>query len=146
MIKEGTMKVYHGIDAMTSVLGKEKGGYAREVGSRQASDERILLLQSQLDNERRGRQEKELLIQNLSNKMSQTEGMVTKLKNQLAAQGGSCSQCQLLASPFSEAGVLHVNRTSLGHCVSRRDSSCISEWVNLYGARATGAAPGTKSI
>ncbi|GKE48152.1 hypothetical protein Tco_1479410, partial [Tanacetum coccineum] len=80
---------------------KEKGGYARGVGSevtykryfdlprsRQASDERILLLQSQLDNERRERQGKELLIQNLSNKMSQTEGMVTKLKNQLAAQGG----------------------------------------------------------
>ncbi|GJR26010.1 hypothetical protein Tco_1102242 [Tanacetum coccineum] len=100
-IKEGTLKVDHGTDAMTIVLGKEKGGYARGVGSgvtykryfdlprsRQASDERILLLQSQLDNERRERQEKELLIQNLSNKMSQTEGMVTKLKNQLAAQGG----------------------------------------------------------
>nr|GEV61807.1 hypothetical protein [Tanacetum cinerariifolium] len=105
-IKEGTLKVDHGTDAMTVVLGKEKGGYAREVRSRvtykryfdlprsrQASDERILLLQSQLDNERRERQEKELLIQNLSDKMSQTEGMVTKLKNQLAAQGGSCSQC-----------------------------------------------------
>ncbi|GKD90308.1 alpha/beta hydrolases superfamily protein, partial [Tanacetum coccineum] len=83
------------------LVSKEKGGYARGVGSgvtykryfdlprsRQASDERILLLQSQLDNERRERQEKELLIQNLSNKMSQTEGMVTKLKNQLAVQGG----------------------------------------------------------
>ncbi|GJX23122.1 hypothetical protein Tco_0227567, partial [Tanacetum coccineum] len=93
-IKEGTLKVDHGIDAMTVVLGKENGGYARGVGSgvtykryfdltrsRQASDERILLLQSQLDNERCERQEKELLIQNLSNKMSQTEGMVTKLKN-----------------------------------------------------------------
>ncbi|GJW03402.1 hypothetical protein Tco_1562258 [Tanacetum coccineum] len=89
-IKEGTLKVDHGTDAMTFVLGKEKGGYARGVGSgvtykryfdlprsRQASDERILLLQSQLDNERRERQEKELLIQNLSNKMSQTEGMVS---------------------------------------------------------------------
>ncbi|GJU39153.1 hypothetical protein Tco_1192110 [Tanacetum coccineum] len=56
-IKEGTLKVDHGIDAMTVVLGKEKGGYARGVGSgvtykryfdlprsRQASDERILLL------------------------------------------------------------------------------------------------------
>ncbi|GJW44709.1 hypothetical protein Tco_0073508 [Tanacetum coccineum] len=65
-IKEGTLKVDHGTDAMTIVLGKEKGGYARGVGSgvtykryfdlprsRQASDERILLLQSQLDNERR---------------------------------------------------------------------------------------------
>nr|GFC93291.1 hypothetical protein [Tanacetum cinerariifolium] len=55
--------------------GKEKGGCARGVGrgvtykryfdlprSKQASDERILLLQSQLDNERYERQEKELLI------------------------------------------------------------------------------------
>ncbi|GJT57237.1 hypothetical protein Tco_0992291 [Tanacetum coccineum] len=72
------------------LISKEKGGYARGVGSgvtykryfdlprsKQSSDERILLLQSQLDNERRERQEKELLIQNLSNKMSQTEGMVS---------------------------------------------------------------------
>ncbi|GJW60072.1 hypothetical protein Tco_0109407 [Tanacetum coccineum] len=94
-VKEGTLKVDHGTDAMTFILGKEKGGHARGVGSgvtykryfdlprsRQASDERILLLQSQLANERCERQEKELLIQNLSNKMSQTEGMVTTLKNQ----------------------------------------------------------------
>ncbi|GKB33928.1 hypothetical protein Tco_0873329 [Tanacetum coccineum] len=64
-IKEGTLKVDHGIDALTVVLGKEKGCYARGVGSgvtykryfdlprsRQSFDERILLLQSQLDNER----------------------------------------------------------------------------------------------
>ncbi|GJU33079.1 transposase, Ptta/En/Spm, transposase, Tnp1/En/Spm-like protein [Tanacetum coccineum] len=56
-IKEGTLKVDHGTDAMTVVLGNEKGGYARGVGSgvtykryfdlprgRQASDERILNL------------------------------------------------------------------------------------------------------
>ncbi|GJU42936.1 hypothetical protein Tco_1200202 [Tanacetum coccineum] len=89
-IKEGTLKVDHGTDAMTVVLGKKKEGYARGVGSgvtykryfdlprsRQASDESIVLLQSQLDNERRERQEKELEIHNLSNKMSQTEGMVS---------------------------------------------------------------------
>ncbi|GJR80459.1 transposase, Ptta/En/Spm, transposase, Tnp1/En/Spm-like protein [Tanacetum coccineum] len=111
-IKEGTLKVDHGTDAMTVVLGKEKGGYARGVGSgvtykryfdlprsRQASDERILLLQSQLDNERRERQEKELLIQNLSNKMSQTEGMVTKLKNQLAAHGGQSQSMSTQLTP-----------------------------------------------
>ncbi|GJV46911.1 alpha/beta hydrolases superfamily protein [Tanacetum coccineum] len=99
-IKEGTLKVDHGTDAMTVVLGKKKGGYARGVGSgvtykryfdlpqsRQASNERIALLQSQLDNERREHQEKELEIQNLSNKMSETEGMDSKLMNQLAAQG-----------------------------------------------------------
>ncbi|GJV03964.1 hypothetical protein Tco_1337533 [Tanacetum coccineum] len=114
-IKEGTLKVDHGTDAMTVVLGKEIGGYARGVGSgvtykryfdlpqrRQASDERILLLQSQLYNERRERQEKELLIQNLSNKMSQTEGMVTKLKNQLAAHGGQSQSMSTQLTPPNE--------------------------------------------
>ncbi|GKA57851.1 retrovirus-related pol polyprotein from transposon TNT 1-94 [Tanacetum coccineum] len=56
-IKEGTLKVDHGTDAMTVVLGKEKGGYAKGVGSgvtykryfdlprsSQASDEIIALL------------------------------------------------------------------------------------------------------
>ncbi|GKF52359.1 hypothetical protein Tco_0159269, partial [Tanacetum coccineum] len=79
----------------------EKGGYATGVGSgvtykryfdlprsKQAADERILLLQSQLDVARREHQEKELLIQSMSSKMSQTEGLVTKPKTQLAAQGG----------------------------------------------------------
>ncbi|GKC93878.1 transposase, Ptta/En/Spm, transposase, Tnp1/En/Spm-like protein [Tanacetum coccineum] len=80
-IKKGTLKVDHGTDAMTVVLGKEKGGYAIGVGSG-------VTYKSQLDNERREHQEKELLIQNLSNKMSQTEEMVTKLKNQLVAHGG----------------------------------------------------------
>ncbi|GKF34228.1 hypothetical protein Tco_0107428, partial [Tanacetum coccineum] len=77
------------------VLGKEKkGGYARGVGSgvtykryfdllrsKQAADERILLLESQLDAARHEREEKELLIQSMSSKMSQSEGMVTKLEN-----------------------------------------------------------------
>ncbi|GJW89391.1 hypothetical protein Tco_0164731 [Tanacetum coccineum] len=126
-IKEGTLKVDHGTDAMTVVLGKEKGGYARGVGSgvtykryfdlprsRQASDERILLLQSQLDNERRERQEKELLIQNLSNKMSQTEGMVTKLKNQLAAQGGQFQSMstQLTPQNVSSVDINPINRSA----------------------------------
>ncbi|GJU83809.1 hypothetical protein Tco_1291355 [Tanacetum coccineum] len=82
-IKEGTLKVDQGTDAITVVLGKEKGGYARGVGSgvtykryfdlprsKQAADERILLLQSQLDAARRERQEKELLIQSMSSKIT----------------------------------------------------------------------------
>ncbi|GJX11000.1 hypothetical protein Tco_0200859 [Tanacetum coccineum] len=69
-IKEGTLNLDDGTDAMTVVFGKEKGGYARGVGSgvtykkyfdlprsRQATDERMELLQTQLDNERRERQE-----------------------------------------------------------------------------------------
>ncbi|GJU25607.1 transposase, Ptta/En/Spm, transposase, Tnp1/En/Spm-like protein [Tanacetum coccineum] len=108
-IKEGTLQVDQGTDAMTLVLGKEKGGYARGVGSgvtykryfdlprsKQAADERILLLESQLDAARREREEKELLIKSMSSKMSQTEGMVTDWKYQgWLHKGGSCSQCQL---------------------------------------------------
>ncbi|GJU56882.1 hypothetical protein Tco_1234648 [Tanacetum coccineum] len=68
-IKEGTLNLDDGTDAMTVVFGKKKGGYARGVRSgvthkryfhlprsRQATDERIELLQTQLDNERRERQ------------------------------------------------------------------------------------------
>ncbi|GKE18317.1 hypothetical protein Tco_1425894, partial [Tanacetum coccineum] len=113
-IKEGTLKVDHGTDAMTVILGKEKGGYARGVGSgvtykryfhlprsRQATDERIELLQTQLDNERRERQQKDelvkklstemtqkdVLVNKLSNEMTETKGMLSQLMNQLAAQG-----------------------------------------------------------
>ena len=96
-IKQGTLKVDHGSDAMTVVLGKEKGGYARGVGggvtyrryfdlprNKQASDERVVLLQSEFDNERRKRQEKDAEIQ--------------ALKNQLAAQRG---QLQSTSTPLT---------------------------------------------
>ena len=86
-IKQGTLKVDHGTDAMTIVLGKEKGGYARGVGGgvtykryfdmpriRQASDERVVLLQSELENERRKRQEKDALIQDLMNQLVAQKG------------------------------------------------------------------------
>nr|GEY40838.1 hypothetical protein [Tanacetum cinerariifolium] len=74
-IKEGTLNLDDGTDAMTVVFGKENGGYAREVGSgvtykrycelprsRQVTDERIELLQTQLDNERSERQQKDILV------------------------------------------------------------------------------------
>ncbi|GKE10824.1 hypothetical protein Tco_1414375, partial [Tanacetum coccineum] len=57
-IKEGTLLVDQGTDAMTLVL---------------ATGERILLLESQLDATRREREEKKLLIKSMSSKMSQTE-------------------------------------------------------------------------
>ncbi|GJW10143.1 hypothetical protein Tco_1575970 [Tanacetum coccineum] len=117
-IKEGTFQVDQGTDVMTLVLGKEKGGYARGVGSKvtykryfdlprskQAADERILLLESQLDAARREREEKELLIKSMSSKMSQTEGMVTKLKNQLAAQGGQLQSTPTQLTPLDVSPV-----------------------------------------
>ncbi|GJS98641.1 ATP-dependent DNA helicase PIF1 [Tanacetum coccineum] len=72
-IKEGTLQVDQGTDAMTLVLGKEKGGYARGVGSG-------VTYKSQLDAARREREEKELLIKSMSSKMSQTEGMVSPVE------------------------------------------------------------------
>ncbi|GKA87693.1 hypothetical protein Tco_0809457 [Tanacetum coccineum] len=109
----GDKLVDQGTDDMTLVLGKEKGGYARGVGSgvtykryfdlprsKQAADERILLLESQLDAARREREEKELLIKSMSSKMSQTEGMVTKLKNQLATQGGQLQSMPTQLTPL----------------------------------------------
>ncbi|GKD31728.1 hypothetical protein Tco_1242506 [Tanacetum coccineum] len=127
-IKEGTLQVDQGTDAMTLVLGKEKGGYARGVGSRvtykryfdlprskQAADERILLLESQLDAARREREEKELLIKSMSSKMSQTEGMVTKLKNQLAAQGGQLQSTPTQLTPLDANKVQteHLKKTPI---------------------------------
>ncbi|GJU06594.1 hypothetical protein Tco_1123024, partial [Tanacetum coccineum] len=87
-IKEGTLKVDHGTDAMTVVL--------------------VNLIM------RRESQEKELLIQNLSNKMSQTEGMVTKLKNQLAAQGGQLQSMssQLTPPNVSPVDINPINRSA----------------------------------
>ncbi|GKA88726.1 hypothetical protein Tco_0810490 [Tanacetum coccineum] len=115
-IKEGTLKVDQGTDAITVVLGKEKEGYARGVGSgvtykryfdlprsKQVADERILLLQIQLDAARRERQEKELLIHSMSSNMSQTEGLVTKLKTQLAAQGGQLQSMPTQLTPLAIA-------------------------------------------
>ncbi|GJR82686.1 hypothetical protein Tco_0153471 [Tanacetum coccineum] len=57
---------------------------------------------SQLDAARREREEKELLIKSMSSKMSQTEGMVTELKNQLAAQGGQLQSTPTQLTPLDE--------------------------------------------
>ncbi|GJT36632.1 nucleotide-binding alpha-beta plait domain-containing protein [Tanacetum coccineum] len=65
-IKEGTLNLDDGTDAMTVVFGKEKGG-------RQATDERIKLLQTQLDNERREHQQKDELVKKLSTEMTQKD-------------------------------------------------------------------------
>ncbi|GKC24577.1 hypothetical protein Tco_1026727 [Tanacetum coccineum] len=93
-IKEGTLKVEHDTDALTVVLGKEKGGYARGVGSgvtykryfdlprsRQASDERIAILQKET---------------------------FTKLMNQLAAQGEQLQSMSNKLTP-SDVSLVDIN-------------------------------------
>lgn len=97
-IKQGTLKVDHGSDAMTVVLGKEKGGYARGVGggvtyrryfdlprNKQASDERVVLLQSELENERRQRQEKDAVIQDLMKQLAAQKGQSNSTSTPLAS-------------------------------------------------------------
>nr|GEY14365.1 hypothetical protein [Tanacetum cinerariifolium] len=73
-------------------------GYESE---KQATDERIELLQTQLDNERSECQQKRYIgqeivhqddrkrctVKKLSNEMTETKGMLSQLMNQLAAQG-----------------------------------------------------------
>ncbi|GJW69672.1 hypothetical protein Tco_0126589 [Tanacetum coccineum] len=150
-IKEGTLNLDDGTDAMTVVFGKEKGGYARGVGSgvtykryfhlpqsRQATDERIELLQTQLDNERRERQqkdvlvkklstemtEKDVLVKKLSNEMTKTKGMLSQLMNQLAAQGvqlNLSSQLQV-TSDVTLMGAYEVDKTQSSVVVCDKDA------------------------
>ncbi|GKE66713.1 hypothetical protein Tco_1520874 [Tanacetum coccineum] len=114
-IKEGTLNLDDGTDAMTVVFGKEKGGYARGVGSRvtykryfhlprsrQPTNERIKLLQTQLDNERRKRQQKNELVKKLSTEMTQKDVLVNKLSNEMIETKGMLSQ---LISQLAAQGV-----------------------------------------
>ena len=100
-IKEGTLEVDGGTDAMTVVFGKEKGGYARGVGSgvtykkyfdlprsRKATDERLELLQTQLDHERIERQKKDQLVKELSDEMNVKDAQVKKLSTEMAETKG----------------------------------------------------------
>nr|GEV78703.1 hypothetical protein [Tanacetum cinerariifolium] len=104
-IKDGTLNLNDGTDAMTIVFGKEKGGYARGVGSgvtykryfdvpqsKQATDKRIELLQTQLDNERSGHQQKDVLVKKLSTKMTEKDVLVKKLSNEMTKTKGMLSQ------------------------------------------------------
>nr|GEZ15666.1 hypothetical protein [Tanacetum cinerariifolium] len=141
-IKEGTLNLDDGTDAMIVMFGKENGGYARGVGSgdtykryfhlpqsRQATDKRIELLQTQLDNEIRERQqkdvlvkklstkmiEKDVLVKKLSNEMTETKGMLSQLMIQLAAQGvqlNLSSQLQV-ASDASKCKLWHLKKLNI---------------------------------
>ena len=117
-INKGTLNVDDGTDAMTVVFGKEKGGYARGVGSgvtykmyfnlprsKQATDEKIQLLQTQLDKERQNAQEREALVTKLSNEMQEKDVLVSKLSSEMSETKGMLSQ---LMAELSKKGV-HLN-------------------------------------
>ena len=110
-MKEGTLAVDDGTDAMTVVFGKEKGGYARGVGNgvtykryfnlprtRKETDERIELLQTQLDNERSERKKKDLLLKKLSTEMTEKDDQVKKLSAEMADTKGMVSKMLSLLS------------------------------------------------
>nr|GEZ47521.1 hypothetical protein [Tanacetum cinerariifolium] len=146
-IKEGTLNLDDGTNAMTIVFGKEKGGYARGVGSgvtykryfhlprsRQATDERIELLQTKLDNERRKRQqkdvlvkklsiemtEKDVLVKKLSNEMTETKRMLSQLMNQLATQGVDETQSSVVVRDKDA----RIQKKSNGLVTSEKASKC----------------------
>ncbi|GJX98480.1 hypothetical protein Tco_0355499, partial [Tanacetum coccineum] len=93
--QEEPCRANQGTDAMTLVLVKEKGCY-QEVGSGMTY------------------QEKELLIKSMSSKMSQTEGMVTKLKYRLVAQEGQLQSTPTQLTPLDVSLVeIHlINRSA----------------------------------
>nr|GEW78073.1 hypothetical protein [Tanacetum cinerariifolium] len=65
-IKEGTLNLDDGIDSMTIVFGKKKGGYARGVGS-------------EVTYKRRKRQQKDVLVKKLSTEMTEKDVLVTPM-------------------------------------------------------------------
>lgn len=109
-LKDGTLTVEHG-DAMTLVFGKEKGGYAKGVGSgvtynnyfdvprsRQSAayyERQLQMERAEREKERREREEKEAReraakdqkISELSQEVAQTQGMISQLLSQLSAKG-----------------------------------------------------------
>ncbi|GJT34663.1 hypothetical protein Tco_0925082 [Tanacetum coccineum] len=116
-------KMMIGLDQweITFVFGKEKGGYTRGVGSRvkykryfhlprsrRATDERIELLQTQLDNERRERQQKDELVKKLSTEMTQKD---VELSSQLK-----------VASDVTPMGAYEVDRTQSSVVVCDKDA------------------------
>ncbi|GKA06762.1 hypothetical protein Tco_0685986 [Tanacetum coccineum] len=56
------------------------------------TDERIELLQTQLDNERRERQQKDELVKKLSTEMTEKDVLVNKLSNEMTETKGMLSQ------------------------------------------------------
>nr|GEY89390.1 hypothetical protein [Tanacetum cinerariifolium] len=139
-------------DEIRSVGDKlENRGYARGVGSgvtykkysyhpqsRQATNERIKLLQTQLDNEIREHQQKDVLVKKfstemtkkdvlvkkLSNEITETKGMLSQLMNQLATQGAQLnlsSQLQV-ASDVTPMGAYEVDETQSSVVVRDKDA------------------------
>nr|GEU43722.1 hypothetical protein [Tanacetum cinerariifolium] len=124
-IKEGTLNLDDGTDAMTIMFGKEKGGYARPVGSgvtykrreHQQKDVLVKKLSTEMT-------EKDVLVKKLSNEMTKTKGMLSQLMNQLAAQGVQLNLSLNLhvASDVTPMGTYEVDRTQSSVVVRDKDA------------------------
>nr|GEU88507.1 RNA-directed DNA polymerase, eukaryota [Tanacetum cinerariifolium] len=69
-IKEGTLNLDDGTDAMTVMFGKEKGGYAKGMGSG-------------VTYKRRKHQQKDVLVKKFSTEMTEKDVLVKKLSNEM---------------------------------------------------------------
>nr|GEW01342.1 hypothetical protein [Tanacetum cinerariifolium] len=123
-IKEGTLNLDDGTDAMTIMFGKEKGGYVRGVGSgvtykryfylprsRLATDERIELLQTQLDNKRRERQQKDVLVKKLSTEMTEKDSSVVVRDKDARIQ--KKSNGLVTSEKASKCKLWHLNKSNI---------------------------------
>nr|GEV80176.1 hypothetical protein [Tanacetum cinerariifolium] len=129
-IKEGTLNLDDGIDAMIVVFRKEKGGYTRGVGSgvtykrreRQQKDVLVKKLSTEMT-------EKDVLVKKSSNEMTKTKGMLSQMMNQLAAQGVQLNLSSQLQVASDSSVVVRdkdarIQKKSNGLVTSKKASKC----------------------
>nr|GEW71274.1 hypothetical protein [Tanacetum cinerariifolium] len=124
-IKEGTLNLDDGTNTMTVVFVKEKGGYARGVGSgvtykrreRQQKDVLVKKLSTKMT-------EKDALVKELSNEMTETKRMLSQLMNQLAAQRVQLNLSSQLQVPSNVTlmGTYEVDETQSSVVVRDKDA------------------------
>ncbi|KAJ0476881.1 putative transposase, Ptta/En/Spm, plant [Helianthus annuus] len=122
-IKDGSVNLDPGTDALTLVFGKEKGGYLKGVGygvtssrywqsprTKGSSKERIAQLEFQLHNERLERGKKDEQIKTLSMQMAETNNTLNQVLAHLAAQGQTLQICSLSADKMSQTQVNSLDK------------------------------------
>ncbi|KAM0058078.1 putative transposase, Ptta/En/Spm, plant [Helianthus debilis subsp. tardiflorus] len=122
-IKDGALNLDPGMDALTVVFGKEKGGFVKGVGygvtsskywqgpqTKGSSKERIAQLKFQLHNESLERGKKDEEIKTLSMQMAETNNTLNQLLAHLAAQGQRLPIRSLSADKMCQTQVNSVDK------------------------------------